>query len=287
MSRLLTTEQQQEYRDNGYVILKNFFSEAQMELWEKGVIAKFAFQALRVGEVRKQLAKGDHPSNYTETEDLDRIVNLFEDIDPHAAFIANKSLADSYFKNKFVADSALAELASQVLSCPIEHLVIPGHYPAMFISIPGNPRLRYTWHSEKNCCFPKRRNLLTFWFPNFRDKNEINGTMFLKKGSYVKEYTYINAKAENSPLKQFYLPDFEHEEFEEVPMVCSRGDLVVFEGNMVHRSSANMSQETSYASVLRFFDYSKDMTLSAHENAGLQNHEDYGRFDLNYVDYSS
>lgn len=149
----------------------------------------------------------------------------------------------------------------------------------MFISIPGNPRLRYTWHSEKNCCFPKRRNLLTFWFPNFRDKNEINGTMFLKKGSYVKEYTYINAKAENSPLKQFYLPDFEHEEFEEVPMVCSRGDLVVFEGNMVHRSSANMSQETSYASVLRFFDYSKDMTLSAHENAGLQNHEDYGRFD--------
>ena len=272
------------YRRDGFLILKGFFSESEIASWERSVVSRFAFQALRIGAIRERLLKGSQPSAYKTAEDLDQIVTLFEELDTQAGFIANQLLADSLAARRLWANSSLTPLASLILNCPEDQLVLPPTYPTLFISLPTNIRLRYTWHAEMNCCFPKRRNFVNFWFPSFRAKTSENGTMFLKRGSYVKNLTYINAKMPGSPLKQFYLPDYEHDEFEEVPMICGPGDLVVFEGNMIHRSSENTSALPTYQTVMRAFDYSKDMTLSRAETAGY-GQEDYGRFDLQYVKY--
>jgi len=49
----------------------------------------------------------------------------------------------------------------------------------------------------------------------------------------------------------------------EVVLELDRKDIVIFDGNLLHRSTINKSNDVTYATSIRVFDTSKDPSLSA------------------------
>ena len=289
--------QLEQYKENGYVILKGFFSDEELSQFENTLVQVFALQALKIEAIREHLKKGCDPINYSGAEDFDQLTLLFEEFDKQAGFHAAKMAINTLGAKKFASSSKLMKLSSELLRCPQDLVVIADNTPGIIANMPqtveSSKRLLYRWHSEANA-FPTRRNFLNLWFPLFRAKKENNGTMSVCKGSQHKRHWYSlhrgfdrDSRNQAGALRQLDTPPYELEEFEKVPMVCDRGDLVAFEGNLAHTSSQNETDTLSYVGVIRTFDYSKDLTLSYEMSAGWFGIEPYARPDLLLVDYES
>jgi ectoine hydroxylase-related dioxygenase (phytanoyl-CoA dioxygenase family) len=138
----------------------------------------------------------------------------------------------------------------------------------ILINIPTNYSRLYTWHSESHY-YPIRNNFFNTWTPLLCDKNTSNGTMLIKKGSHKGNYTFNEFigyeerdNHQKSAFHQLDVPDDEIEDYEVVEMNIKRNSLIIFNKNMIHRSTVNTSKKCSFAMVIRFFEYSKDLTLS-------------------------
>ena len=295
MKQDLTNAQLKRYEQDGYLILKDFFTEDELSEWEESIVRIYAFQAIKIPIMKGRLKKGDNPLKYMTVEDLDDLVLLFEEMDKKASHLTSLLTRHTYVGKKLVANNNLLNVASQILKCPREFLIIPDHNPCLFVNLPSQvgsfKRLLYHWHSEMNS-YPKRRSFLTYWFPVFRDKSEDNGTMYFCKGSHVKKHDFAQYSGfddESLNMKnaytQFETPEYELTEFEKVPVICPRGGLVIFKDNLVHRSSPNQTKVTSYTTVIRMYDYSRDLTLSHDATAGHFGGEPYARPGLLAVKY--
>lgn len=297
MLEKLKPEDLKRYQKDGYLILKNFFTEEELKKWEETVVQFYAFQALRIPLIKDKegFKKGTHPAAYKTVEDLDDILFRFEEVDRKAGHFASLLIKSSPAAKHLVTNPKLLQIASQILGCPLEFLILPDQNPVFLFNLPArltsSKRLLYHWHSEMNS-YPKRRSFLTFWFPVFRNKNENNGTMYFCKGSHVKKHDFAQYSGYDDDsfgikdsYRQFETPEYELTEFEKVPVVCNRRDLVIFIDNLVHRSSQNQTDTTSYTTVIRMFDYARDLTLSHDATAGHFGGEPYARPGLLPIEY--
>ncbi len=66
--------------------------------------------------------------------------------------------------------------------------------------------------------------------------------------------------------KQYEVPD--STEFEELPIFGEPDDIIIFDRNILHQSEVNQSKDIGYLFVNRYFDISKDLTISA--NLGIR-----------------
>ena len=122
----------------------------------------------------------------------------------------------------------------------------------VLINIPSNDTRLYTWHSEFHY-YPIRNNFFNTWTPLFSKKTESNGSMMVKKGSHKGNYTfneyvgYENRNnAEKSAFHQLDIPEDEIKDFEAVKIEEERNSLVIFDKNMIHRSTVNKSNKCSF-----------------------------------------
>ena len=296
MVEKLKPAQIKRYQEDGYLILKSFFTDEELKDWEETVVQFYAFQALRIPLIKEGLKKGCNPARYKTVEDLDNLLFHFEEVDRKAGHFASLLIKSSPAAKRLVVNAKLLSVASELLNCPPEFLVLPDQNPTFLFNLPARltsaKRLLYHWHSEMNS-YPKRRSFLTFWSPTFRNKTANNGTMYFCKGSHIKKHDFAQYSGYDDDsfnikdsYRQFETPDYELTEFEKVPVVCDRGDVAIFIDNLVHRSSKNETDTTSYTTVVRMFDYSRDLTLSHDATAGHFGGEPYARPGLLPIEYS-
>lgn len=281
MPGFLTDSQKNQFFEDGYIILRDFFSDESLTKLETSLIRFYAIQALKILEYRKKLTHGSNILEYSTVNDLIEIIELMEDHDKEALYQVQKLFLDSYFVKEFFINKELINVSSELLNIPKE-LILIGDM-GMFINRPQTDRLLYKWHVEAHY-YPKRQNFLNVWFPMFSEKNLENGTMFMAKKSHtLKDLPFVEYQGYNKDslgkenyFKQYEIPESYLDKFEKIPILAKRGDVVFFERNLSHTSKSNSSSEYSFAGVTRIWEPTQDLTLSG-EFAIHPYDNDFGR----------
>lgn len=235
---------------------------------EQSVVECFRAQASKLGAIRDKIPDGD------TVETLDAIVGLLEDLDREAGYQASKLVTQSQGARRLAAWPGFDELVDGLtLVCP----------PSLFVNIPGSQRLLYRWHREAHY-YPKRRRFVNVWMPLFRTKHAGNGTMAFALGGHLlgdlpfAEYAGYDdtdvGKANH--FVQYEIPESFIAGCEIHHVHASPGDMISFCPDTVHTSTPNTSHEISYAAVLRVWNPTDDLTLSA-DLAATPYGGDYGR----------
>lgn len=234
--------------DKGYEIYKGFFTDSEIESWENTIRSVYYFQALKMG---------------FNSWDIDELVRFFEensyDAGYHSALQCQQTMGGKWFASL----PKIRELGIRILG--LDFLTILG--PVPIVNIPESKRLIYRWHSEYHY-HPKRLNFFNIWFPIFREKRKDSGTMVLAEGTHKQHWDFVEYSGYNYAElgKKHTYTQYESvikEPLKEVVIELDRKDMVVFHGNLLHKSTVNTSNNITYATSIRVFDTSKDPTLSS------------------------
>ena len=104
MPENLTESQQKQFFDDGYIILKDFFSNEELQKIETAFIRTYAIQAIKISEYRKKLSHGINFLEYSTVEDLIEILELLEEKDKEALYQVQKIFTQSHFIKEFYLD---------------------------------------------------------------------------------------------------------------------------------------------------------------------------------------
>ena len=281
MHKNLTESEKKQFFDDGYIILKDFFSNEELQKIETAFVRMYAIQASKILEYRKKLDKGINFLEYTTVEDLIKILELLEEKDKEALYQVQRIFSQSYFIKQFALNQNLINISSQLLGCSKEIILFDDL--GLLINRPSTKRLLYKWHTEVSF-YPKRQNFLNVYFPVFFDKNLENGHMIMAKKSheltnipFIEYQGYdVDSVGKKNYFVQYEVPSSIVEKFENVPAITKRGDLVLFERNMIHSSTPNSTNQYSFASVCRIWEPTQDLTLSGEFRVKPYNN-DFGR----------
>jgi len=281
MHQNITELQKKQFFDDGYVILKDFFSHEELQKIETAFIHMYAIQASKILEYRKKLHKGINFLEYSTVDDLIKILELLEEKDKEALYQVQKIFSQSYFVKEFSLNQNLINIASQLLNCPKEIVLFDDL--GLLINRPNTRRLLYKWHTEVSF-YPKRQNFLNVYFPVFFDKNLENGHMIMGKSShkltdvpFIEYQGYdVDSIGKKNFFVQYEIPSSIAEKFEKIPAITKRGDLILFERNLMHTSTSNTTNQYSFSSVCRIWEPTQDLTLSGEFRVKPYN-SDFGR----------
>jgi len=252
------------YVQNGFATFSNYFSDAKLRAVEECVLDLFLMQARKIGEYRGQALELSNTAASVFSK-FEHIYELMEAQDKEALYQIQKFLPSSQVCRKLF-DEQFVSLMCDLLKSKSNTLLIDG--PALFVNRPRTDRLLYKWHSEAHY-YPKRRRFINVWLPLFSDKSRESGTMSFKTRSHCFQFPFSDYQGFNRDSQgkanhfvQYEIPNNFVEGFEEHWCETKRGDLVIFDRNLVHRSNHNYSDHYSVAMVARVWDPSDDLTLS-------------------------
>jgi hypothetical protein len=260
------------YAREGFIHLRSYFDLYSLGDFEDQIIALYHMQARKIGEYRQTVDKLIE-SDATRFEKIAGIVNLLEAKDAEAMYQVQKFFPScnalrSLFRPEFLA------FCAKLFGCKPETTLLDG--PALFVNKPGVKRLLYRWHSEAQY-YGKRRRFANIWLPIFGDRTIENGAMVVMPESHRKpwhtsemvEYAGYEAGDEKKrnqfrqlEICENFLADYTYHR-----CVSNRGDVIIFDRNLVHASSPNHSDTPAFAIVCRVWDPSDDLTLSGEMEA--------------------
>jgi hypothetical protein len=268
------------FADQGYLHLKHYFDMHCLELFEKRIVDLYCMQARKIGEYRSladDVLEG--------RANIRALFHAMEEKDKTALYEVQKFLPNCR-RIRELFDTKFIEICASLFGGNPDTTLIEG--PALFENMPRSQRLLYKWHSEAHY-YSKRRRFINCWLPVFGKRTVENGAMTIMPKSHKKtwdsasfaEYVGYNKDTENNKntFKQYEIPANFLENYEAYDCVSERGDLILFDRNLVHTSNANTSSEISFAVVVRVWDPTDDLTLSGNMEATAYG-GNIGRADL-------
>ena len=267
------------FNNSGICVLKNILEKKALYIFYTNLLDITFFHLRKIKENKKSITK-IYNSSLSIGDKLSKILELNESNDKEAIYQLQKLYSSSNELRNIISTKILMDEFRKLLKLNKNHpLLIDG--PGIFINRPKTKRLLYKWHSESHY-YPKRRNFLNIWFPIFFNKNEKNGTMFIKKKSHLlnelpfNEYQGYDKSSENKKnnLTQYEVPENFVKHLKTFKSNLNVGDLLVFHRKSIHTSTPNLSKKYSFAVVFRVWDISKDLTISG--NLGVTPYRDVG-----------
>ena len=263
-----------QYKDQGYEKLPSFFTETQMRSLEYSITWLYHTQCQKIGEYRKV------PLNFKS------IVNSLEETDKSALYEAFRMLPQSPMVRNLFGHEFLTKLG-QYTNAAHDAILMDG--PSLFINVPKSNRIKAKWHTEA-LYYPKRRNFVNIWMPIFTDRTAANGAMVILPQSHKQswdasmfaEYSGYDKASEGKRdhLRQYEIPEYFLKDYTKHTCESVRGDIYVFNRNLVHTSADNTTNDPSFALVVRLFDVTNDITLSADLCVTPYSGNDVGRSNL-------
>lgn len=123
---------------------------------------------------------------------------------------------------------------------------------AVLFSAPNDTRLTYDWHQESSYMPGLNNPIFNFWFPVMEPATKANGAMSVLAGSHkLGRLTYTKSSKPQGYTDLTPLGDYA-ERFPELVCECGLGDVVMFDGDLIHKSNPNTSGRTRYTGVSRF-----------------------------------
>src|SRR6056300_958814 len=255
------------FNNSGICVLKNILEKKALDIFYTNLLDITFFHLRKIKENKKSITK-IYNSSLSIGDKLSKILELNETNDKEALYQLQELYSSSNELRNIISTKILMDEFRKLLKLNKNHpLLIDG--PGIFINRPNTKRLLYKWHSESHY-YPKRRNFLNIWFPIFFDKNEKNGTMFIKEKSHLlndlpfNEYIGYDKSSENKKnhFTQLEVTENFVKHLKTFKSNLNVGDLLVFHRKSVHTSTPNFSKKYSFAVVFRVWDISKDLTIS-------------------------
>ena len=255
------------FSETGIFVLKNILEKKTLDIFYTTLLDITFFHLRKIKENKKSITK-IYNSSLSIGDKLSKILELNESNDKEALYQLQKLYSSSNELRNIIGTKILMNEFRKLLELNKNHpLLIDG--PGIFINRPKTKRLLYKWHSESHY-YPKRRNFLNIWFPIFFNKNEKNGTMFVKEKSHLlndlpfNEYQGYDKSSENKKnhFIQYEVPENFVKHLKTFKSNLNVGDLLVFHRKSIHTSTPNLSKKYSFAVVFRVWDMSKDLTIS-------------------------
>lgn len=226
--------------EDGYEVRRGNLAGSALDRFEAALTALYAMQAEKIGYL-----------NPREVCLQDLYAGMEDNDDEEALYEVQKLIP------ALPECVSFAAFARRLVDYPLA--LIEG--PALFINRPGSDRLAYRWHTEAHY-YPKRRRFLNLWWPLFGDRDATNGAMSVKPGSHLRAWDFAEYQEGPHHFVQYEVPECLHADLPEVTIEAARGDLVIFDRNLLHRSNPNTSDAIAFAGVARVWDPSADLTLS-------------------------
>jgi hypothetical protein len=266
----------------GFTTIASFFPIELIEKLEACIVDLYRMQAGKIGEY-SQTAKEIQLSSIGLFDKFSRLYELMEKEDKEALYQVQKFFPSSPIMRELF-DAKFLDLVRNLLKSSSNSLLVDG--PALFVNRPNTERLLYKWHSEAHY-YPKRRRFLNIWLPLFDRKSKESGTMSFKIASHKSDFPFsdyqgFNRNSQNMAnyFVQYEIPSNFLDKFGEHWCETERGDLVIFDRSLVHRSNQNLSNSYSVALVARVWDPTDDLTLSG-DIAATPYGGNIGRSNLN------
>lgn len=264
-----------QFKASGYLHLKDYWDDGDLTEFESAIFELFLMQARKIGDY------DDRPF-YS----IDDIVTALEEKDKSALYAVQKMLQKSQWV-RLLFGVPFLNMCAEILGSRSDHILIDG--PALFVKLPNNKRLLYRFHSEANY-YSKRRTFVNCWFPVFNDRRtDEDGAMVILPESHKRAWTtsdfieYTGYDSDTQDKAQHFwqaeIPENFLTDYKRHVCDCDRGDLIVFDRNLVHTSMPNLTDRPSYAIVLRVWDPSNDLTLSGEMEAQAYS-GNLGRYNL-------
>lgn len=273
------------FQESGFIHLADYWRGCKLDAFEQQIVELFAMQGMKIGQYRRDFAEVV-ASDRTPLEKLSLIIEWMERGDDKNALYQVQKFFPSCQKLRRLFDDAFMEACANLIGANLATTFIEG--PALFVSRPNDDRLKYKPHSEAHY-YPKRRKFVNVWFPAFADKPKSTGTMSLWPGSHKREWPFAEYQGYNkdtegkrSAFVQYDIPRalVEGAGYSEHFVEANRGDLILFERNLVHSSNINESGAYSFAVVARVWDPTDDLTLTGTMAVTPYGGDTGGRADL-------
>lgn len=162
--------------------------------------------------------------------------------------------------NDIIYNDKLISTASKLLKVNKENILTQNGL--ILINLPSSRRNLYKWHNAKNY-YQKRNNSIGVWLPLINNKTEKNGTMQIAFESHKEDYPFLEYQKDKYSSRQQQVPDDYVKKFKKKYLKLNFGDVSFMHSNTLHKSTANKSKMFSMALVFKYWDISKDYTLSA------------------------
>ena len=263
---------------NGFSHLKAFFSDSALRSAEEAIAQLYWMQVKKIGDYQIDTTLYWEPGAF-----VSHVNELLDKDDKEALYQVQKQFPQSRAIHGLFDGPCVHRLA-EALDCTPNQVLIEG--PGLFVSRPNDTRLKYKWHSEAHY-YPKRRRFLNIWLPVFTDRTLADGAMTILPGSHTEhwdfaEYTGFNKDSENKKnhFVQYEIPEKWLAGYERYNCDSKRGDVILFDRNLVHRSNVNTTDKYSFSIVARAWTPIDDLTISG-SMAATPYGGDIGRANLN------
>lgn len=247
------------YKKYGVVLVKHFFESTIFDDILETSLFFFAQVSKKLGldEIKKK----------NKLDSLDDYVTRLEKFDRKAVQEVQGLISQTQAITNLSTNKKLINLISELLNIE-EKLIIMEGCGGFVPNIPANNKRLYTYHSEAHW-LPFRKNFVNCWIPLFRNKEKGKGTMFIKPYSHLDNHDFYEYQGYKSELfsdsyTQYEVP--ENNKYFEIPLQANFGDIVFFDRNTLHKSELNLSDNVGYLFVNRYFDLSKDLSVSSNLN---------------------
>lgn len=184
-----------------------------------------------------------------------RLLEKIESEDKNLFYNLSKDFGYTMLFEKIIASKKIKKIFSNYFmkSLPL----VQKKDPIMIFNKKKLERLNYDWHQESQF-YPNHKYGLHIWFPLFRSCEAINdgGISFAEK-SNKKNYPFKKVEKKNSWRQKIPLIDVD-KKFKIINLGANRGDVIIFENKIMHKSACQLNDLPRVAVVIRFLSNSNN-----------------------------
>jgi len=238
----LSEEQVRFYREEGYLVLPEFLSNAELLPAQKAMedkVEEIAQDLLRAGLI---------VSTYAGLPFETRLAALFRGLTDDQFLGYGRSWRErrpGYYHlmaNPRIIDAVESLIGGEIFSNPVYNT-----RP----KVPGVAAGVVPWHQDKSYWPDANSNpVITVWIP-FVDANERNGCLHIWPRTHRKQM--LSHHAEGYSGTGYLMLDDQHlKKVQAVPLPLKRGGAILFNDRCIHMSTPNLSDEVRWSVDLRY-----------------------------------
>ncbi len=248
--RRLTEAELSEYKENGYLIVKDVIDTKVVDEMMDFVAHVISLECGDKSKVSK-LSK-DQILN-------DALIKLKKE-NPSSSSWIYQTILSSYALKKFFVKSEVSELAMQLLNIQDENN-LGTVSPAFRFDIPGDVRNVRTWHQDSSYFLEneKGHEHLVTWIPMNKATKD-NGSVIIAKDTHkVGRLDREHVKAAGFSSEQYTTDDKFFNDAELDYIEAGPGDIAFINMDLIHKSGENITtDEVRYTAQIRFNTINKE-----------------------------
>lgn len=238
----LTEEQKNYFDSNGYLIIKNYFTQKELDDFKEMLRRLIQTALVRCSSIDPQI----QPDLYTGKEFDEGLLKL-ESIDHNIVSNIYDTIPYTSEFLRIVSKDSTAQFINQLSNRDIKTPLF-ATYNRCRIDLPKDDRRNVKWHQEVFYAIPKSEFLQT-WSPLIRDTTIENGSIEVCPTSHkdgIANQIYDSNPKTPTP---FTVEEKEIAKYKILRTEMKLGDFMIFSSRLIHRSGVNSSKETRFSLV--------------------------------------